>query len=561
MKAVLFCRVSSKEQEESGYSLPAQEKLLREYSLKNSFEVKKESIFAISESASGKKQRQIFKTMLQYVEKTNTKIIVCEKVDRLTRNFKDATDINDWINEDAERQAHFVKENVVLDRDSKSNEKFIWNIKVAVAQYYIDNLSEEVKKGQKEKIAQGWLPTRPPIGYKTVGEKGRKIHVIDDAKAPLVKRMFELYAAGNTSIKKLTEIMNEAGLRNDGGNKLVKSRIHQYLTDPFYMGQNRWNGINHPGKQDTFIDEGIFEKVQRILKSKTTPKYSKHNHLFKGLLRCKECSGIITWEVHKGINYGHCNHYRNCSQEKWTTEHTVEDQLLKGFTNLEIRSPRLAEWLNKALKESHKDEITYHSASVGELHSKHDLIKQRLDKLYDDKLDGKITEEFYQRKFNQYSIELTYTDKSVQRHSNASLRFIELGVNFFEISQRATEIYKKAVLDQKRILIKLVFESITLNNMALEYKYTKPFQMLHDAVALTNSSKMTKEVAKEDRIFEPTKKVDNKLQTDTFEVVRPILLALTNTFRTYDWLKQYQPIDLTFNIVQQILQQGENSYA
>lgn len=172
MKSILLCRVSSKEQEETGYSLPAQEKLLKEYANKKLLVFEK--VFSISESASGKKQRETFLEMIRYVKENNIKIIICEKVDRLTRNLKDAVSINDWINEDSERQVHFIKENFVLSRDSRSNEKFIWNIKVSVAQYYIDNLSEEVRKGQKEKIAQGWLPTKPPLGYKTIGEKGQK---------------------------------------------------------------------------------------------------------------------------------------------------------------------------------------------------------------------------------------------------------------------------------------------------------------------------------------------------------------------------------------------------
>src|SRR3989344_4242123 len=194
MKTVLFCRVSSKEQEETGYSLPAQEKLFNEYSNKRQFVTSK--IFSLSESAGGKKQRDIFLEMIKYVEKNGIKVIICEKVDRLTRNLKDAVTINDWINKDPERQVHFVKENFILSRDSRSNEKFIWNIKVSVAQYYIDNLSEEVRKGQKEKLSQGWLPTKPPPGYKSIGEKGHKIHILDEDKAILVKRMFEQYSSG-----------------------------------------------------------------------------------------------------------------------------------------------------------------------------------------------------------------------------------------------------------------------------------------------------------------------------------------------------------------------------
>lgn len=169
MKTVLFCRVSSKEQETEGYSLSSQEKLLSEYAQAKHFNVKR--VFAISESASGSVQRNTFKQMLTYLSKNDIKILIVEKTDRLTRNHKDAVAMNDWVNEDPERQVHFVKENFFLHKESKSNEKFIWNIKVSVAEYYLDNLSEEVKKGQKEKLAQGWLPTRPPLGYKTVGEK------------------------------------------------------------------------------------------------------------------------------------------------------------------------------------------------------------------------------------------------------------------------------------------------------------------------------------------------------------------------------------------------------
>lgn len=522
MKSILFCRVSSKEQEDTGYSLPAQEKLLNEYSGQKNFTVDK--VFSISESASGKKKRQAFNEMLKYVKKNNIKIIICEKIDRLTRNLKDAVEINDWINGDPEREVHFVKEGVILNKDSKSNEKFIWNIKVSVAQYYIDNLSEEVRKGQKEKIEQGWLPTRPPIGYKSVGEQGHRIHIIDENKVSLVKKMFELYSSGNYSVKRLTGVMNEMGLRNDNGNKIVKSRMHQYLTDPFYIGYNEWNKQLTLGKQETFIDDSLFEKVQKLLKSKTTPKYSKHNHLFKGCMRCKECEGTITWEIQKGIVYGHCNHYRNCTQTTWVIENDINKQLMQSLGLLQLKSMRLSEWIRKALKETHKDEIAVHSSSVSELTKRQVLLKQRLDKLYDDKLDDKISEDFYQRKYEEYSAELRNLDKSLSKVNNASLSYFELSLNFYDLSQRSTEIYNKASIEEKRSLIKVIFDSLTIDNGVLEWNYSKPFKMLYDAVQTTNSSKLLKDKVKEVRIFEPEEKVDITGQSDTFMSLRPTLL-------------------------------------
>lgn len=522
-KAVLLCRVSSKEQEETGYSLPAQEKLLNDYCSNKDIGLAHKP-FSISESAGGQKQREVFNDMLTYVVKHDIKTIVCEKVDRLTRNFRDAVAINDWLNADAERQVHFVKENVVLSSTSKSNEKFIWNIKVSVAQYYIDNLSEEVKKGQKEKIAQGWLPTRPPIGYKTVGDKGHKIHVIDENKAPMVKKMFQLYATGDYSLILLTRVMQEEGLRNDNNNKITKSRIHEYLHDPFYIGKIVWKGIEYQGKQETLIEEPLFNTVQTIMRGKTTLKLTKHNFLFKGLLYCPECTGLITWETGKGHVYGHCNHYRNCSKMVWAKEEKVEEQVVKYLQNLEVKSPRLTEWIKKALKESHKDEIAYHSTSVGEINKQHEIIKQRIDKLYDDKLDGKITEDFYQRKFNQYSDELKTADRSINNHTNASLKYFDLGINIYELSQKASAIYSKATIEQKRILMHLVFEKMILDDGVLNIKYTKAFQILHDAVIATNCTKIENVEEKTNKIFVPLKKPAVTIQTGNSGILRPTWL-------------------------------------
>ncbi len=522
MKAILFCRVSSKEQEETGYSLPAQEKYLREYAQRMNFTVDK--VFAVSESASGKVQRKVFNEMVSYIRKNNISIVIVEATDRLTRNFADVPMIDKWVLESEDNQIHLAKEGCILHKNSKSHEWFMWRVKVATAEYYVRLLSENVKKGQKEKIGQGWLPTKPPIGYKTIGEKGHKIHIIDGEKAPLAKKMFDLYATGQYSIKRLTEIMFQEGLRNDNGNKILKSRIHDYLRDPFYIGKNRWNGQITEGKQQPLIDNAIFDKVQKILTSKTTPKYSKHNFLFKGLIRCSECNGVVTWEIQKGIIYGHCNHYRNCSQKIWSKEYEVENQFVVAFDNLTIKNNRIVEWIRKALKESHKDEIDYHSKSLTELKQRYDQIQNRLDRLYDDKLDGKISEEFYDRKFKQFAQEKDQITDSIKKHSQANIKYYELGINFYELSQKAKQIYLKADDEQKRQLISLVLDKLILNEGKLTYGYKKAFQIICDMAQVVESSKMEKEGKTSKDIFEPKEKVDTTSKTPHFAFAHPVLL-------------------------------------
>lgn len=293
--------------------------------------------FSISESASGHAQRRTFQEMLSLAHRRDISAIIVEKVDRLTRSIKHAVTVNEWIDGDPKRQVHFVKQSCILCKESPSAEKLLWNMRVLFAQHYIDNLSEEVKKGQKEKIAQGWLPTKPPLGYMTTGDAGHKIHIPDPDVAPLVRTMFELYATNNYSLIQLVEKMYRTGLRTRNGNKLVKSRMASLLKDPFYCGTIRWTGMHYEGKHEPLISRELFDDVQRIKSKRTNKKYLKHNFLFKGLIRCLECGGKITWEEHKRIVYGHCNRYRKCTQRRWHKEKDIEQRIEEKLGALSLK--------------------------------------------------------------------------------------------------------------------------------------------------------------------------------------------------------------------------------
>jgi len=139
-KAVLYARVSSKEQEREGYSIPAQRKLLRSYAQRHDYEVVREFIDVETAKQSGRTQ---FTRMVRFLqEHPQVRILLCEKTDRLYRNFKDYVTIDEL-----EVTLVFVKEGSVLNPQSRSHEKFIHGIKVLMAKNYIDNLSEETRSG------------------------------------------------------------------------------------------------------------------------------------------------------------------------------------------------------------------------------------------------------------------------------------------------------------------------------------------------------------------------------------------------------------------------------
>jgi site-specific DNA recombinase len=142
--AVLYARVSSKEQEKEGFSIPAQLKLLRDYAQSEGIRVVEEYVAVETAKQAG---RTSFGNMVDYLrQRPEARIILVEKTDRLYRNLKD------WVTlDELDLEIHFAKENVVLSADSRSSEKFLHGIKVLMAKNYIDNLSEETRKGMTER--------------------------------------------------------------------------------------------------------------------------------------------------------------------------------------------------------------------------------------------------------------------------------------------------------------------------------------------------------------------------------------------------------------------------
>src|ERR1700731_2662915 len=198
-QAVIYARVSSKEQEKEGFSIPAQLKLLKDYAAAQDFTVAQEYIDVETAKQTG---RAAFGEMVAYLKAhPSVRVMLVEKTDRLYRNLKD------WVTmDDLDVEIHFPNEGVVLSRESRSSEKFMHGIKVLMAKNYIDNLSEEARKGMQEKAEQGIWPSMAPVGYlNVVGPDGRKTIIPDPHAAPIVAHLFGWYASGTLSLREAAE--------------------------------------------------------------------------------------------------------------------------------------------------------------------------------------------------------------------------------------------------------------------------------------------------------------------------------------------------------------------
>jgi site-specific DNA recombinase len=514
MKAVIYARVSSKEQEETGYSLDAQEKLLKDYAEKSGLIVKK--IFRVSESASGRQIRKTFNEMLQYAINEKVPTLLCEKIDRLTRNLKDAANISDWLSEDDSRAVHFVKESFIVNKNTRAHENLVWDMKVAIARFYTNNLSEEVKKGQKEKLSQGEFPARAKIGYITTGEKGHKRHIIDPEMGLLMRKAFELYSTGNYSLSALVATMGKEGLRGRTGAKVGISRLHKLLSDPFYYGKIQWRGELHQGKHEPLITKSLFEKVQNILNRKLeNPQYKKHLPVFKAKIKCEECGGTITWEIQKGHWYGHCNGYRKCSQKTYLRQEKVEDQLLPYFQGIAPKNEKVLKILEKALKESYSDEVEHNTAQRERYTRIIETADKRIEKAYYDKLDGKMPSELCQKVIGESEKEKVDAIESLNKLTKSRATYYEAGFALHELALHAKDIYQStdATIEEQRLLLSHVFSNLTLNADKIGKKYTLAFEFLTEWMPKINTT------------FELAESSSTKGKRDAFTSLHPIVLA------------------------------------
>lgn len=472
-KAVLYVRVSSKEQKEEGYSIPAQKKLIREYAKTNGLEIVAE--FEEVETAK-RAGRTEFGKMIRFLKKNRgVSNILVEKTDRLYRNFRDLVKIDDLG-----RIIHFVKEGQVLSKEAKSNDKLIHNLKVVLAKNYIDNLSEESSKGMLEKAEQGYFPSYTPIGYINNTDTGG-IYV-DDTKAAAIRTIFEEYAEGKVSMKDLTKRAYEIGLKSRGGKKIQKSSIALMLHNPIYIGDFRWKGKYYKGKHEAIVSRDTFNRVQNVLGSRNQSRRKEREFAFRGLLRCGTCGCLITAEIKKEqYVYYRCTRGRGNCTEKPIREEELAERLGEPLKRLKMTNERL-EWILEELRKSHEDEKYFHEKEVKRLQDESEAINRKVDKLYEDKISGVIQDQFWKRKYEEYIRKQNRIDEKIMEHRNAKLNYLENGKRILELAQQAYSLYVKRDSFKKRKLLDTVLSNSVLKGGEVRSEFRKDFATIADGV-------------------------------------------------------------------------------
>ena len=478
-KAVAYIRVSSREQEK-GYSLTAQEKLLRKYAEDKGFEIVEFFREAMSAKKAGRKQ---FKLMLKYLKanKDVNKLLV-EKTDRITRNFKDVVDLDEVEG----LELHFVKEGSIISEKSKSQDKMIYGLRVVLSKQYIDNLKEEVEKGILAKIEDGVYPSIAPVGYyNTMNKQGKHIIAVDEDKRAVIRKAFELYATGDYSAKTINNMLFPEGLTNRNGKKLAKSTIERMFKNIFYIGQFEFKGyICTNAQHEGIIDLDTFNTIQKRLGGIVRTRTHDIQFPYQGLFKCSVCGGLLTPELKKKKSgkqyiYYHCNdsHRMGCKKLSYVSQIAIDNVLkefLKGFkiTNDLLKS------IQKLLKDIHDDKNEYQGHAESNINKKIELLNKRIRQAYDDKCDGKIDENFWRERNQEYHTEKAELIDKLHRINEADTKFYETCEQILKFAKNAHNMFLNGSVEDKRFITQIVLSNARYYDEKLDVELHPVFDTL-----------------------------------------------------------------------------------
>ncbi len=401
MKYIGYCRKSTDESDRQILSIESQIAELKEFALRQNLEI----LDFVTESRTAKVPgRPLFEQVLKRIEKGEAQGIISWHPDRLARNSIDGGKIIYSLDTGKLIDLKFPS----FWFENSPQGKFVLNIAFGQSKYYVDNLSENVKRGLKQLLRNGILPHRPPYGY--VYDKLAKKHNIDPVKSKTIKKAFKKFGQGDWNQTQVAQYLFENGFKRKNGKVLSLNNIVRFLTNRFYIGLFFFNGELHQGTHKTFISKALFDKVQKQLDSTKRNAFKKNNFPFRSLVKCGECGASITSEAHyrvykrKGNSqtfvYYRCTKKLGPCSQKYINQSNLEKEFRRVIGDVAIPVGWIPKW-EKLIEKYEIFEKQNREANTIKLENESESVDLKLNTLLDAFLDSTLDAETYKAKKNE----------------------------------------------------------------------------------------------------------------------------------------------------------------
>ncbi len=390
MKYFIYCRKSTDSEERQVLSIEAQLAELKEFAAKEKLEI----VASLCEAQTAKEpDRKIFGEMLDRICTGEASGILAWHPDRLARNSIDGGKIIYLLDTGKIKDLKFP----TFWFENTPQGKFMLSIAFGQSKYYVDNLSENIKRGHRQKLRKGIWPGFAPLGYLN-NHKTKEID-LDKEKAPFIRKVFELYATGEYTLKAIMQFLADSGIKSYRNKPLSISCVQRFLKNHFYYGVFKFNNEVYQGRHEPIISKKLFDAVQQVMNNRGKKKRKrKHEFAFSGLMRCGNCGCMITAEKQKGHNYYRCTKKKQKCEERYLREENLVEQMKDYIQKVSLPD----KWAENMLAELDKEEEQAKQESlsfVQNLQNQKAEVERKIEKLLDLYIaDGALTIEEYQAK-------------------------------------------------------------------------------------------------------------------------------------------------------------------
>lgn len=497
MDAILIARVSTEEQREANNSLPAQIERMKQYAIRRQLTIVEE--FSFDESAY-KIKRDEFDRILSFLNGKKDKIAVCfDKVDRFSRNVFDKRVAEIYEMAVADRiELHFVSDGQVINSQMNAADKFSFGMKLGLAKYYSDAISDNVVRAFEQKRRKGEITGQSPLGYSNVEDIDSKKNVIPDPqRAHLIVKIFELYGSGLYSISVIRKKVTELGLRTRSEKCITDSMIERILNETFYYGLARFKKRNeyYQHRYKPLIDKVLFDKCKSVKeKRKRAPtKADTSDFIFSALLTCANCGCSITPEF-KRKKSGNTYRLYSCTNSKGICKrrYVNENDLLKPIYDILNRLGSITlqtqETLVSELRKTSEAELAFHKVQVGRIQEEVTKLTNRKGNLLDAFLDKSITKEDYDKKLQEIMDRLQFLSIELEEHTQADHDYkISVGT-VLSLARRASEIFERSEPHEKRQFINFLVQNPKMKDRELAFDLRKPLDSVLELASMQNEN-------------------------------------------------------------------------
>ena len=419
--------------------------------------------------------RPEFQKMLKYVKehRDNVHCIVTYRIDRPTRNIQDYYSVILPFLQKNNVTIACVQENF---DDILKLEPMVLAVYLGMAAQELKNIKTRAKSTTEYRARNGYTLGKAPVGYINPKKKKNKESIIipDDSKKHYIKQAFDLYATGIFSLDGVGRELAKFGFVNKLGKPYPKKRIEDILKNPVYMGKVQYEGELYDGKHEPIISEELFYRTQLRFGDTANRRPKGDVKTYTGFIKCAKCgcayTGLVKHGAHNSGNYTYyrCSNYNKVhKKERNISEHIIDEAMQEVLDSFNISDKQL-----NRVKKSIFDAITelqsYEYQSIEELEKQYKELSNIISNATKEKITGKsrLDDETYDELMDKWQDEKREIGNKITNLSETTKDTMTRMKILADFANRVPELYLKSRLEEKRMILTTIAESITIDDEA-----------------------------------------------------------------------------------------------